>query len=141
MYGSKIFNGLKFITLNPGGTGQNYNMDTDILNAWTPNNTGASIPRLAIGDPSGNYSRVSDFYIEKGDYLRLKNLTVGYTLPLKYTEMIDIKSVRIYITADNLVTFTNYKGFDPEVGMNNYGIDIGRYPQARTVLFGLNVGL
>lgn len=141
VYGSKIFNGLKFITLNPGGTGQNYNMDTDILNAWTPNNTGASIPRLAIGDPSGNYSRVSDFYIEKGDYLRLKNLTVGYTLPLKYTEMIDIKSVRIYITADNLVTFTNYKGFDPEVGMNNYGIDIGRYPQARTVLFGLNVGL
>ena len=64
VYGNKIFNGLKFISLNPGGTGQNYNMDKDILNAWTPENTNTNIPRL-VQDPSGNYSKVSDFLCRK----------------------------------------------------------------------------
>lgn len=139
--GNKTFNGLKFVTLNPGGTGQYYNMDRDILNAWTPQNTNTNIPRLAIGDPSGNYSKVSDFYVEDGSYLRLKNLTIGYTLPESVGNAIEVQKVRIYITADNLFTITKYKGFDPEVGLSNNGVDVGRYPQARTFIFGINVGL
>lgn len=139
--GNKLFNGLKFITLNPGGTGQNYNMDRDILNAWTPTNTNTNIPRLEVGDPRKNYSRVSDFYVEEGSYLRLKNLTVGYTLPQSFADAVNVRKVRAYITADNLVTFTKYTGFDPEVGMDAYGIDQGRYPQARTIIFGVTLGL
>lgn len=141
VYGNKVFNGLKFITLNPGGGGQNYNMDRDILNAWTPQNTNTNIPRLAISDPSANYSRVSDFYVENGSYLRLKNLTIGYTLPQHFTDKLEIKKIRIYMTSDNLVTFTKYTGFDPEVGMNSNGVDVGRYPQSRTFLFGVTLGL
>ncbi len=140
VYGNKIFNGLKFISLNPGGTGQNYNMDRDILNAWTPQNTNTNIPRLMQGDPGGNYSKVSDFYVEDGSYLRLKNLTVGYSLPGELYKKLDVNKIRVYVTSNNLFTITKYTGFDPEVGMETYGVDTGRYPQARSFIFGLEVG-
>lgn len=140
VYGNKIFNGLKFISLNPGGTGQNYNMDRDILNAWTPQNTNTNIPRVVQGDPSGNYSKVSDFYVEDGSYLRLKNLTVGYSLPRELYKKLDVNKIRVYVTSNNLFTITKYTGFDPEVGMETYGVDTGRYPQARSFIFGLEVG-
>lgn len=94
VYGNKIFNGLKFISLNPGGTGQNYNMDRDILNAWTPENTNTNIPKLVQGDPSGNYSKVSDFYVEDGSYLRLKNLTIGYSLPKRDLQQNKYKQIK-----------------------------------------------
>ncbi|MDQ1160466.1 TonB-linked SusC/RagA family outer membrane protein [Chryseobacterium sp. SORGH_AS 447] len=141
VYGNKIFNGFKFVSLNPGGTGQNYNMDRDILNAWTPQNTDTDIPRLVQGDPSGNYSKVSDFYVEDGSYLRLKNFTVGYSFPKDLYKRLDINKLRIYVTTNNLFTITKYTGFDPEVGMNSYGVDTGRYPQARSFIFGVEVGL
>lgn len=141
VYGNKIFNGLKFISLNPGGTGQNYNMDRDILNAWTPQNTNTDIPRLVHGDPNGNYSKVSDFYVEDGSYLRLKNLTVGYSLPKDLYKKLNINRLRIYVTTNNLFTITKYTGFDPEVGMDSYGVDTGRYPQARSFIFGIEAGL
>ncbi|QIY92054.1 SusC/RagA family TonB-linked outer membrane protein [Chryseobacterium gallinarum] len=141
VYGNKIFNGLKFISLNPGGTGQNYNMDRDILDAWTPQNTNTDIPRLVHGDPGGNYSKVSDFYVEDGSYLRLKNLTVGYSLPKELYSRLNVNKIRVYMTTNNLFTITKYTGFDPEVGMETYGVDTGRYPQARSFIFGLEVGL
>ncbi|MBK1898262.1 SusC/RagA family TonB-linked outer membrane protein [Chryseobacterium paridis] len=141
VYGNKIFNGLKFISLNPGGTGQNYNMDKEILNAWTPQNTNTDIPRLVQGDPSGNYSKVSDFYVENGSYLRLKNLTIGYSLPKELYGKLDVTKLRIYVTTNNLFTITKYTGFDPEVGMDTYGVDTGRYPQARSFIFGVEIGL
>jgi len=141
VYGNKIFNGMKFISLNPGGTGQNYNMDRDILNAWTPQNTNTDIPRLVHGDPSGNYSKVSDFYVEDGSYLRLKNFTIGYSLPKELYRKLDVNKVRVYVTSNNLFTITKYTGFDPEVGMNSYGVDTGRYPQARSFIFGVEIGL
>jgi hypothetical protein len=111
----------------------------DIRNAWSPTNVNASIPRVSLSDPNGNFSTTSDWFIEDGSYARIKNLTLGYTLPAMITNRIHINSLRVYVTANNLLTITNYSGFDPEVGMDNYGIDIGRYPQARTVLFGVNV--
>ena len=67
--------------------------------------------------------KVSDFYVENGSYLRLKNLTIGYSLPKEIYSKININRLRIYMTANNLFTITKYKGFDPEVGMNTYGVE------------------
>ncbi|TKK71069.1 TonB-dependent receptor [Ilyomonas limi] len=137
--GNKLFNGLKYLGLQSSVSGQNYNMLEDIKNAWSPSNPNADIPRVSLSDPNGNFSTTSDWFIEDGSYMRVKNLTLGYTLPATLTERLHLNTLRVYATANNLFTFTNYSGFDPEVGMDNYGIDIGRYPQARTILFGLNV--
>ena len=137
--GNKLFNGLKYMSLQAGVSGQNYNMLEDIRNAWSPTNTNATIPRVSLSDPNGNFSTTSDWFIEDGSYARIKNVTLGYTLPSTISNRIHINTLRVYVTANNLLTITNYSGFDPEVGMDNYGIDIGRYPQARTVLFGVNV--
>jgi len=135
---NKIFNALKYTGLN-ASSGQNYNMLKDVLNAWSPTHTNTSIPRVSASDANGNFGNTSDFYIEKGSYLRIKNVTLGYTLPAALTSRYKVNSVRAYITANNLLTFTGYSGFDPEVGMDQYGIDLARYPQARSFIFGLSV--
>jgi hypothetical protein len=79
--------------------------------------------------------------VEDGSYLRLKNLTIGYSLPKELYSKLDVNKVRIYVTTNNLFTITKYTGFDPEVGMNSYGVDTGRYPQARSFIFGVEIGL
>jgi len=81
--------------------------------------------------------RVSDFYVEDGSYIRLKNIQLGYTLDPEITKRIWIGKFRIFICAQNLLTFTNYSGLDPEVG--GWGIDCGIYPQPRTYLAGVNL--
>jgi TonB-linked SusC/RagA family outer membrane protein len=137
--GNKLFNGLKFLTQQASVGGQNYNMLKDILNAWSPTNPNGTIPRISQNDPNGNFSTVSDFFIESGSYMRVKNLTLGYTLPSNISKKARLNSVRLYMTANNFFTITRYSGFDPEIGMDEYGIDKGRYPQARAVFVGLNV--
>jgi hypothetical protein len=137
--GNKIFNGLKYLAMQAGVSGQNYNMLDDVKNAWTPDNVNAGIPRLSLSDANGNYSTTSDWYLEDGSYTRIKNVTLGYTLPGKLTKRVGLNNLRVYVTANNLVTITDYSGFDPEVGMSTYGIDTGRYPQARSVFVGINV--
>ena len=82
---------------------------------------------------------MSDFYLEKGDYLRLKILQVGYTLPNNLLSKAGISRLRVYVTAENLLTLTNYSGYDPEVGGGVFGIDRGQYPQARAFLGGIQV--
>ncbi|WP_145710288.1 SusC/RagA family TonB-linked outer membrane protein [Chitinophaga japonensis] len=136
--GNKLFNALKFTNMN-ASVGTNFNMLKDVLNAWTPENPNSDIPRITADDANGNYATSSDWYIENGSYLRIKNLTLGYTLPAELTKRAGLSALRVYVTANNLYTFTGYKGFDPEVGMDEYGIDKGRYPQARSILLGLNV--
>ncbi len=136
--GGKIFNGMKYTTLN-AASGQNYNKDAAILDAWSPTNTGGTIPRVSASDANGNFSNTSDFYLENGSYLRIKNVTLGYTLKKQFLDRLKISNLRLYVTANNLFTITKYTGFDPEVGTDLNGIDLGRYPQARSVLFGLNV--
>jgi hypothetical protein len=95
---------------------------------------------------------VSDMYIQDGSYLRLKNLTLGYTLPRMLTQKIGINRLRIYGRAENLITWTKYWGFDPEIGAgfddNSQrhnteftGVDYGIYPQARTYTLGFNISL
>jgi TonB-linked SusC/RagA family outer membrane protein len=137
--GNKLFNGLRYMSMQAGVSGQNYNMLKDVLNAWTPDNVNATIPRLSLSDANGNFSTTSDWFLENGSYTRLKNITLGYTLPAAIVKRVGLNTFRVYVTANNLLTITDYSGFDPEVGMGNYGIDIGRYPQARSVFFGVNV--
>ncbi|MBZ4656868.1 MAG: SusC/RagA family TonB-linked outer membrane protein [Methermicoccus sp.] len=81
--------------------------------------------------------RHSDRFIEDGSYLRLKNLTLGYTLPADLTRKAYLSKARLYLSAQNLFTLTHYSGFDPEVGAG--GVDLGTYPVTRTVSLGLNI--
>lgn len=90
-----------------------------------PKNTDTNIPRAVLGDPNKNL-RVSDRFIEDGSYLRLKSLTLGYTLPKSVLNMLKIDNLRLYMGAKNLLTFTKYSGFDPEVASDN-GVSNGRY--------------
>ncbi|MFN7117793.1 MAG: TonB-dependent receptor [Saprospiraceae bacterium] len=142
--GNKIYNGTKVIGQ---GMLRLFNSTTDVLDAWTPQNTDTDVPRAVSGDPNQN-TRTSDRFIEDGSYLRVKNVSIGYTFSgdnLKKLSSNVISRVRVYVSSQNLLTFTKYTGFDPEVASRGYnllnnGIDYGLYPQARTVLFGLNLG-
>ena len=135
---STIYNAFKQMTLT--GRQQGGNMLKDILNAWDYNHT-SGIPRLAlVDDPNGNYTNPSDFYLEDGSYLRLKNLTLGYTLPQQWLNALGLKksTLRLYFNCENLFTITDYTGIDPEVG--NFGLDGGVYPVARSFTIGFNFG-
>lgn len=136
--GVKLFNAYKFSTYNAGLQG--YNLDRRVLDAWTPDRPDATVPRLSLNDANQNFSRPSDWYLEDGSYLRLKNLTVGYTLPAAWTGRARAgASLRFYASAENLATITKYSGLDPEVG--GIGLDVGTYPLPRTFTVGLNLGL
>ncbi|MBC8081981.1 MAG: TonB-dependent receptor, partial [Hymenobacter sp.] len=110
---------------------------TRVLNRWTGPNTSNDVPRAVSGDPNNNL-RVSTYYIEDGSYARLKNLTVGYTLPQSLMSRISATQLRVYLTAQNLATLTKYSGFDPEVSAS--GVDLGIYPQSRVLMGGINIG-
>ncbi|MDR2274269.1 MAG: TonB-dependent receptor [Sphingobacterium sp.] len=133
--GNKLFNTLKYTGLN-AASGQPYNMFEEIKNAYSASNPNSNIPRVSVKDPNGNFSNVSDFYVENGSYLRLKNLSIGYTLPRTWTQKYHVQKLRVFASASNLITWTKYTGMDPEVGINDYGVDAGRYPQSRTFLVG-----
>jgi len=106
-----------------------------MLNRWTGEGSTNELPRYTLDDKNRNW-RMSDLYIKDASYFRLKNLTLGYTLPAKWTEKIFVKRLRVYFAAENLLTFTKYDGFDPEIA--DY-VDRGIYPQARTLQFGANI--
>jgi len=119
-----------------------YNWYDDITNVHV-SNSGATLPRATQADPNDN-DRVSDRYIEDGSYVRLKNISLGYTFPKAWTKKLAIENLRIYANIQNLVTITKYSGYDPEVGAsttsaNVFGLDNGRYPSPTTYSFGLNV--
>jgi hypothetical protein len=131
--GNKIFQGLRRLDI------LNSNYQTKALGRWTGEGTSNDYPRLTTSDPNNNFAWMSDFYLENGDYLRLKVLQLGYTLPTKLFGKSGISKVRFYVTAENLFTLTKYTGYDPEVGGGVFGIDKGQYPQARTFLGGLQL--
>jgi TonB-linked SusC/RagA family outer membrane protein len=125
------------------GTNGVWNWFEDISNIRLANASTAVVPRSIGGDPNSN-ARISDRYIEDGSYLRIKNITLGYTLPSRLTRKYKIDNVRIYTNIQNLFTFTKYTGFDPEVGVstmdnNVYGMDFGRYPSPQIYTVGLNL--
>ena len=107
-----------------------------ILGRWTGEGTSNEIPRFSIDDKNKNWSTISDFFIKDASYLRLKNITLGYTLPVKWTNTVFIKKFRVYASCENALTMTRYNGFDPEI--SGY-VDKGIYPQSRTYMFGLNL--
>lgn len=112
-----------------------------MLGRWTGEGTSNKYPRLALGHAT-NW-QVSDLYVHDGSYLRIKNLTLGYTLPTNLTKKFFVSRLRFYVMAENLVTWTKYHGFDPEIssGATSLGIDRGVYPQARTWTVGVNLSL
>lgn len=132
-YGNDIFNANRMYT---EAMSIIQNQSTAVLGRWTGEGTSNNIPRAIYGDPNQN-SRVSDRYIEDGSYLKIKNINLSYTLP-KTVFGQNFNSVKIFVSAQNLVTWTKYSGFDPEVPVN--GIDNGTYPITRTVSLGLNIG-
>lgn len=106
-------------------------------------NPDAVLPRASIQDPNDN-DRISDRYIEDGSYVRLKNITLGYTFPGKMVKKWGLNNLRVYANIQNLLTLTGYSGYDPEIGAstqsaNVYGLDYGRYPSPTVYSFGLNV--
>ena len=146
--GYDIFNALKYegMFVDP-----RYNQFAAILDRYHPdNNPGGNGPRVTVSDKNNN-RRFSDYYIDKGDYLRLKTLTLGYTFDKKITQKLNTQKLRAYVTMQNLLTFTKYKGFDPElgetyaneidqaVGVREIGVDRGQFPQPRTFIMGLNI--
>ena len=145
-YGNELFNTMDYYLYSTHGTGNVY---ADLRSKhWSVDNPNGTIPDLAQADRPRNF-RASDLYIQDGSYLRLKNVTFTYNLPADFLKKIHFANASIYLSAQNLLTFTKYDGFDPEVGKqsgeesNNLymGVDTGNYPQARSLIFGLKVTL
>jgi TonB-linked SusC/RagA family outer membrane protein len=141
-YGAKIFNFLRWQLEkmdNPY-----YNQLRSVMDRYTATNTGGKLPRFTNTNVNNVY--MSDRYVEDGSYLRIQNLAIGYRIPAKYLSKAKISTARVYITVQNLYTFTNYSGYDPEVGIfnNNFrlsNVDAGHYPNPRTFTAGVNIEL
>jgi hypothetical protein len=137
-----------------GGSGWD-NYSKNLLNRWTPTNTNTSVPRVVAADPNKN-SRNSSRWLEKGDYLKITNVELGYTLPKKILSKVKVSNLRVYVSAQNVLTFTKYSGFDPDFGNDgllNRGVDhgtqalrsftayFGGLPNPRTIIIGVKLGL
>ncbi len=141
-YGNDIYNYTRVFT--EGVNRFNSNQAATVIDRYSASNPNGSLPRYSDGDRNGN-NRVSDRFIEDGSYLRIQSVTLGCTLP---SDLFGNKNIfdriRVYTTLQNIYTFTNYSGYDPEVGSLNQsallkGIDFGRYPVPRSITLGLNV--
>ena len=128
--GNEIYNAVRERT---EGKGNEATLSTAMREVWTKANPYGTIP-----NPYGTQLNMdnSSRFVESGSYLRLKNLQLGYTIPTSITKQASINRCRIYLTASNLFTITNYTGYDPEVGG---GIDYANYPQSRTITVGVNL--
>jgi TonB-linked SusC/RagA family outer membrane protein len=132
--GNQIWQGLRRLDIAQA------NYQTKALGRWTGPGTSNDFPRLVDGDPNGNFTKPSAFYLESGAFFRIKNLQVGYSLPQSLIGRFGIQKVRLYVAGYNLYTFTKYDGYDPEIGGGGAtSIDQGIYPQARTWQGGLSV--
>ena len=143
--GNKIYNALRTTT---EGMVRFFNAGTQVLNAWTPSNTNTDVPRAISSDPNQN-ARPSTRFLEDGSYLRLKNIMLSYNVPGRSLQSLTkgtVKNLNIYVSAQNILTFTKYSGFDPEVGNRapgssslTNGIDYAVYPQPKGYQVGINV--
>ncbi|MVT12042.1 TonB-dependent receptor [Chitinophaga tropicalis] len=130
--GNKIFQGLRRLDIT------NANWQTKALGRWTGPGTSNDYPRLIRTDPNKNFTNPSDLYLEDGGYCRIKSMQLGYSLPASLLSKAGIGKLRLYIMSENLLTFTKYTGYDPEIGGGVFSIDRGIYPQARSFMFGVN---
>jgi hypothetical protein len=120
-----------------------FNLYAETANRWTGPGTSNSIPRMSTRRDNLNY-RTSDLFVENGSFFRLKNLTLGYTLPATLTNRFGVRNLRFYVTGQNVFTITDYSGMDPELGYVDgnlqLNVDYAQYPQARTWTFGVTAG-
>ena len=130
--GNKVLNFTRWYT--EGGV-SNGNYSNAVLSRFTVEGSSNTQPRVTLNDPNGN-NRVSDRFVEDASYIRFKNVRMAYFLPSKWTNYLKISRSQFYVSSQNLATFTNYTGLDPEVGG---AVDVGFYPQARTFTAGLLV--
>jgi TonB-dependent starch-binding outer membrane protein SusC len=111
-----------------------------VIDRWTGEGSTNEHPRLTTGPTNNNL--FSDYYVEDGSFVRLRNLQFGYTLPSTLLRKIHLESLRVYVAANNLITLTRYMGFDPDLGSSSVlsaGVDYGMYPQARSLMGGLQI--
>lgn len=137
--GVKLYNADKMQGMDPAYP---YNMYADALNRWHGAGTSNSVPRMSLRSDNQN-NRVSDRFVEKGDYFSLKNASLGYTIPSKIWGHSGISDIHVYVAAQNLFILTSYSGLTPQLGYNGTldgnrqrGVDVAAYPQARTFTFG-----
>lgn len=141
--GNDVYNATKVYT--EGGL-RLFNHGIKALDAWTPTNTNTSIPRMVNGDPNQN-TRASDRFVEDASFLRLQNLKIGYQFSTDWLEKNlsgGLNKMSFYISGSNLLTFTKYEGYDPEIGnrfgtTGTQGIDYGQYPRPLTILMGVEI--
>ena len=118
------------------------NLPAEFMDRWHGEGTSNTMPRFCWNgdDANKNWGNFSDLYIKNGAFARIKNIQIGYTLPKSLTRKFFVERLRFYVAAENLLTLTGYKGFDPELNNDkSNGIDRGYYPQARTFTVGLNL--
>jgi TonB-linked SusC/RagA family outer membrane protein len=133
VYGNKLFNAKEVVRPDP------YNWEKHVLGSWTGPGTSTSEPRATYG---GNNYLPSDKFIQDGSFTRLRNVTLGYTLPSGFTEKIAIKQLRIYVKGSNIYTLAKFTGYTPEIGSSDVlsnGIDYGTYPVTSAYSFGINL--
>ena len=140
VFGNEVYNLLR---RDLAGTGAWVNQSVDVIDRWTPTNPDGSEPRANGNDPNAN-RRVSSRFVEDGTFIRIQNAALGYTMPRNKLSQYGISNLRIYVSGQNLATWTKYSGYDPEIGSYNQnplinGVDNGRFPVARSITFGLNL--
>ena len=138
-FGAELYNADRMQGLDPSFS---YNMYSEALNRWHGEGTSNSIPKMTTLRTNLNH-RTSDLFVESGDFVKLKNVTLGYTLPKQLTKKMYINNLRFFVSAENLFTITSYSGYSPEIGYTDgnkqKGVDYAQYPQSRKFTFGLNL--
>lgn len=139
VFGVSLYNADRMQGIDPT---YSFNLYAESLNRWTGPGTSNSMPRMTLDRANENY-RTSDLFVESGNYVSLKNLTIGYTLPDFIIKKATFSSLRVYITGQNLFMITNYSGFTPELGYTDgnkqRGVDVAQYPSVRSFTFGLTL--
>ncbi len=137
-YGNEILNANKNFLLRPG-----YQTGAlkEAMNAWTPDNPTNEL--WAWGQNGIEFNNISSWLVEDGSFVRLQNITFGYSLPVSLTNKIGIENCRVFVSGDKLLTFSDYSGYDPEVSYSSSmltpGVDLTNYPRQKSVTFGINV--
>jgi hypothetical protein len=140
VYGAQVYNGAGVFQLD--GFGWFDNQDVRILDRWQRPGDQTEIPQLRFLEGTPQSSR----FLEDASYIRLKNISVSYNLPNSFVDQLNLEKFKIYMSIQNLLTFTKYQGWDPEVNADfnasniSLGNDFYSAPQARTIVFGLNIG-
>jgi hypothetical protein len=142
IFNRDVFNASKVIAFQFAS--YDYSTTRDALSRWTPENHSTTNYRIFGDDPNKNMSNPSSWYIEDGSFFRVKNIELGFTLPKTMADRIGLDRLRIYVSGQNIFTFTKYSGFDPEFGIGSAtssGVDNGSYPQSKVYLLGVQIDI